>query len=486
MPSHRLTVRAGGMRLALAGSGVAEVIRPPRMTRVPNGPPGLLGIMPLRGTVLPVLSLRQLLDAAAPVDAPVEASVEASVERIVVLRHDPPLGLAVDAVESFLALDGPAPPVQARLLLEDGEDAEALDLAAILRARFAMTARAARGRAAPGLQVGTGPAAPARRDQAFLAFTLAGQDFALPLDSVAEVLALPGFIAALPQTEEILLGVFTLRDAVLPALSLRLLLGLPHRPPTGREQVVVTQVVGQRMALVVDRISTILRVAPDRLGPAPSLFNTGGGEARIDRVLRQADGRGVVAILSPAGLLADDRVAAQLAAVDQQKDESMATAASPLAVARERLLVIRLGSESYGLPIGAVDEVVRRPDTLVRLPKAPDYVRGLLNLRGRVIPVIDQRRRFGLAGDSEAAERIIVLTLGGLQAGFTVDAVTEILEVAAEDILPAPQLAGTGAGQFDRAIERDGRVILLIDPAALLNQAEADLLRDLAASPSTA
>ncbi|MGG5890197.1 chemotaxis protein CheW [Falsiroseomonas sp. HC035] len=475
---HRLTVRAGGVRLALAASGVAEVIRPRRMTRVPNGPPGLLGVIPLRGSVLPVLSLHQLLGRAGP--------VEAAAARIVVLRHDPPLGLAVDAVESFEAVDGPAPSGPGRLTLEPADGAEDLDLAAILQARFAPAVRGAAGRAEPRPQVRAGPAAAAQPDQAFLAFTLAGQDFALPLDSVAEVLTLPASIAALPQTEQLLLGVFTLREAVLPALSLRLLLGLPDRPPTGRDQIVVTQVAGQRMALVVDRISTILRVAPDRVGPAPSLFNTGGGEARIGQVLRQADGRGVVAILSPAGLLADNRVAAQLAAVDQQKDDSMATAASTPAAARERVLVIRLGGESYGLPIGAVDEVVRRPGMLPRLPKAPDYVQGLLNLRGRVIPVIDQRRRFGVAGDSEGGERILVLTLGRLQAGFTVDAVTEILEVAPADILLAPDLAGTGAGLFDRAIEREGRVILLIDPAALLNQAEADLLRDLTTNPFAA
>lgn len=475
---HRLTVRAGGARLAMAASGVAEVIGARQMTRVPNGPPGLLGVIHLRGTVLPVLSLRQMLDAAQPAGA---------VERIVVLRHDPPLGLAVEAVEALQAVEHAGPlPEAGRLLLEQADGGTSLDLSAMLEARFATAFRGAARQAPQRPEAVAGTSAAARQEQSFLAFTLAGQDYALPLESVAEVLALPAAIATLPQTDQVLLGVFILREAVLPALSLRLLLGLPDRPRLGSEQIVVTHVAGQRMALVVDRISAILRVAGDRVGPAPSLFNKGGGEARIGHVLRQPDGRGLVAILSPACLLADDRVARHLVVADQQEDKSMATAASTGAQAegRERFLVIRLGNESYGLPISAVDEVVRLPGTLTRLPRAPAYVQGVLNLRGRVIPVIDQRRRFAVPGEGETRGRIVVLTLGKLQAGFAVDAVTEILEVEPGEILPSPDLSEAGAGQFDRALERDGRVILLIDPAALLSLAEADLLRDLTANPS--
>jgi purine-binding chemotaxis protein CheW len=225
----------------------------------------------------------------------------------------------------------------------------------------------------------------------------------------------------------------------------------------------------------------ILRATRDRVTPAPSLFNRGAGEARIDAVLRMPDGRGLVSILSPERVLADDRVA-RLLADTQQKDETMATTAS--AAPRERFIVIRLGQEAYGLPIGAVDEVVRLPDKLTRLPKAPAYVSGVMNLRGRVIPVIDQRRRFAVEGEKARGGRVVVVTLGALQAGFAVDEASEILEVEAADLLPAPDISDGRGHVFDRAatVERGGEVILLIDPAALLDRAEADLLRDLTAN----
>jgi purine-binding chemotaxis protein CheW len=145
----------------------------------------------------------------------------------------------------------------------------------------------------------------------------------------------------------------------------------------------------------------------------------------------------------------------------------------------ERFIVFQLGDEQYGLPIGAVDEIARRPESLTRVPRAPAFVEGVMNLRGAVIPVIDQRRRFATGGEAEPGRgRIIVMTISGLRAALAVDAVTEILAVPASDLEPAPGLATGDAAIFDRVARAgsDGRMILLIDPKVLLDAAERDLL----------
>ncbi len=473
---QRLTVRAGGARVAMAAAGVAEVIRAPRITRMPHGPPGLLGVTHLRGLVLPVVSLGALLGD--------EARAEAT--RVVVLRRDPPIGLAVESIEALKESATDDAEVQhGRLLLDDAGGARWFDLDAALRDRFSAFRAARR---APEREVVARPTVAAAPDLAFLGFVLAGQDYALPLDAVAEVMAVPKAVVALPRTEAVLIGVFELRDEVLPVVSLRALLGLAEREVQADDRIVVVRIGGHRLALLVDRINVILRASRDAVGPAPTLFNRASGEARIDSVLRLADGRGLVAILAPERVLADDRVSRLLAETTDQKDAAMASTISA-ATARERFLVIRLGDETYGLPIAAVDEVVRLPETLTRLPKAPAYVQGVMNLRGRVVPVIDQRQRFSVSGEASGeARRVVVVTLDGLQAGFAVDAVARILEVEADDLMPAPELSDDGDRLFDRAakMEREGDVILLIDPRALLERAEADLLRDLTArSPAS-
>jgi purine-binding chemotaxis protein CheW len=399
---------------------------------------------------------------------------------VVVLRRDQPIGLAVDSVEALKAMDADqAAPQHGRLMLDDEDGARWFDLDAALDERFAAFRTARR---APERETVKAVADAVVADLAFLGFTLAGQDYALPLETVAEVMTVPRAIAALPHTEEILLGVFELRGAVLPAVSLRALLGLADRRLQGDERIVVVRIGGHRLALLVDQVSVILRAARSAVGPAPSLFNRGAGEARIDSVLRLPDGKGLVSILSPERILADERVSQLLAEATDNKETAMASTTS--SAARERFLVIHLGEERYGLPIAAVDEVVSLPDTLTRLPRAPAYVRGVMNLRGSVIPVIDQRQRFSVSGAKAAsAERVVVVTLGRLQAGFAVDAVSRILEIDADDLMPAPELSDGGDRLFDRAakVEREGDVILLIDPKALLDRAEADLLRDLTA-----
>lgn len=471
---QRLTVRAGRARVAMAASGVAEIIRAPRITRMPHGPPGLIGVTHLRGVVLPVISLSQLLGES-------EGEAGGGAARVVVLNREQPLGLAVDAVDALKAMEADgAAPEHGRLMLDDGSGARWFDLDAALDERFSAF-RA--GRRDTGGQAAPIAEAKAVDDLAFLGFTLAGQTYALPLDAVAEVATVPAAIAALPHTEDVLLGVFELRGAVLPVVSLRALLGLAERRVQGDERIVVARIGGHRLALLVDRVSAILRASADLVGPAPSLFNRGAGEARIDSVLRLPDGRGLVSILSPERVLADARVSQLLAQTQDNEETAMASTTS--AAGRERFLVIRLGEETYGLPIAAVDEVVGLPDALTRLPRAPAYVKGVMNLRGGVIPVIDQRRRFAVDGaPASGAQRVVVVTLGRLQAGFAVDAVSRILEVEAEDLLPAPELSDGEARLFDRAarVERGGDVILLIDPKALLDRAEADLLRDLTAA----
>lgn len=458
--------------MAMAADGVAEVIRAPRITRMPHGPPGLLGVTHLRGVVLPVISLAALLGDGQRTET----------TRVVVLRRDPPVGLAVDSIEALKAADAildAAAPRHGQLLLDDEAGARWFDLDAALQDRFSAF-RA--GRKVSIRETAVSPKAAAIEDLAFLGFSLAGQAYALPLDTVGEVIAVPRTIVAVPRTEDVLIGVFELRDSVLPVVSLRALLGLEHRDVQQDDRVIVVRIGDHRLALLVDSVSVILRASRDAVGAAPSLFNRDAGEARIDSVLRLPDGRGLIAILAPDKVLADERVSRLLDEATDQKDTAMAS--TILAKGRERFLVIRLGEETYGLPIAAVDEVVRLPETLTRLPKAPAYVQGVMNLRGKVIPVIDQRRRFSVTGEAGGeARRVVIVTLGKLQAGFAVDAVSRILEVAEEDLMPAPELSDDGDRLFDRAakLEREGDVILLIDPRALLDRAEADLLRDLAA-----
>src|SRR5690606_27116033 len=115
--------------------------------------------------------------------------------------------------------------------------------------------------------------------------------------------------------------------------------------------------------------------------------------------------------------------------------------------------------------IESVQEIVRVPENLTHVPKAPEFVEGVMNLRGVVLPVIDQRRRFGLPSiEGNDRQRIMVFVISGVRTGFLVDSVAEVLKIARADIEPAPSLSPEQQRLFGRVanLPRQKRMIQLV------------------------
>jgi purine-binding chemotaxis protein CheW len=147
----------------------------------------------------------------------------------------------------------------------------------------------------------------------------------------------------------------------------------------------------------------------------------------------------------------------------------------------EQFVVFRLMNEEYGVPIDSVQEIVRVPDELTHVPKTPAFIEGVINLRGSVLPVVDQRRRFGLEGiERNDRQRIMVFTIAGVRTGFIVDSVSEVMRIAARFIDGAPRLSAEQEKLIRRVanLEKQKRMILLLDVIELLHVRELDALRD--------
>jgi purine-binding chemotaxis protein CheW len=136
--------------------------------------------------------------------------------------------------------------------------------------------------------------------------------------------------------------------------------------------------------------------------------------------------------------------------------------------ARE-LITFRVGEQEYGVEITEVREI-RGWTPATPLPRTPDYVRGVINLRGTVLPVVDMAARMGLPV-SEPTERsvIVVVWIRGQLVGLLVDAVCDILVVTEEELQATPELVGAEAHEFvSRLLSADERMVALIRPEALL------------------
>lgn len=437
----------GDELLGMAASAVQEIVPVPRLARVPHGPEALLGVAQIRGVIVPVLSAASLLGRA-----------QSPVQRVIVIEMDGPVGLAVTRV-SKIADD------------DEAVSAVRVDFAGLVAAAV----QDRRARRSTGTLVATSAQTADAHAQtlALVAFAVSGQAFALPLASIEEVLRLPPQIARLPHADAASLGSMASRDAVLPLLSLAALLALPIAPMSGLSRAIVVRIGMHRVGFVVDAVRSIERVSERDIDAIPQVLNRGAGEARIQAICRLDGGSQLLSVLAPDQLV-DESITALLLQ-GNAKGKGVMTGGTD--GQGERFLLFRIGDENFGLPIDAVQEVVLLPPRLTPLPKAPAFVQGVMNVRGQVIPVIDQARRFNGVPIVGAKARVIVVRIGELTAGFTVDAVTRVVQPSADALRPAPDLGGD-ARVFDRVASLDGEeaLVLIISPQELLDRAERDLL----------
>ena len=145
-----------------------------------------------------------------------------------------------------------------------------------------------------------------------------------------------------------------------------------------------------------------------------------------------------------------------------------------------QLVGFRIGRETFGIPIGLVREIVRMME-ITAVPEAPDFVEGVINLRGRIIPVIDLRKRFREPGiTADKRNRILVAELEGRLVGLIVDAASEVLKLARSDIEPPPELLQENDLSYVTGLgKRNGKLIILVDVEKILRRGELGRLSEL-------
>ncbi|WP_037488369.1 chemotaxis protein CheW [Sphingomonas phyllosphaerae] len=486
---------SAGEMFAVPLAEVKEIIRVPDVVRMPLSPPALLGLANLRGTVLPVLDLRRLFNLP-------EVEVD-DASRVVVLDQGQPVGLMVDRMANVVTVDAdrvePVDRVKATIdtdlltgMIKDADGKTIvmiIDVARTIGRNFEVAAATAAGARPDAVPLATGadvvaPSEVADEEQ-LVSFMVDGQEYAFPIGDVQEIVQLPEAITPVPNAPGHVLGVTTLRSRILPLVSLRALFGMHDQALSDANKVVVVSVAdGERnrvsVGVVMDMVKAVLRVNRALVEPVPSTLGQSGGHGDIRAICRLEDGRRLVSVLAAEGMFDLDVLRAvrgddDAAAHTTQEDRVMAGEIADDA----QFVVFRLMDEEYGVPVEAVREIVRVPDQLTRVPRSPAFVEGVINLRGTVLPVIDQRRRFGLDEvERSDRQRIMVFTIDGRDTGFIVDSVSEVRRIATAAISPAPELSGE-RGRVVQGVANlhdQRRMILLLDMACLVEPEEDEAL----------
>ena len=147
----------------------------------------------------------------------------------------------------------------------------------------------------------------------------------------------------------------------------------------------------------------------------------------------------------------------------------------------------RVGRETFGVPISLVHEIVRVPE-ITAVPDSPGYVEGVINLRGKIVSVVDLRKRFGekeIAANKK--NRILVAEVGGKMVGLIVDAASEVIKIPDSEIDLPPSVFEEGELNYVTGVGKvKGRLIILVDLSKILQRGELRRLGEIAESATAA
>lgn len=251
------------------------------------------------------------------------------------------------------------------------------------------------------------------------------------------------------------------------------------------QRIIVVDANGFVLGLVVDHVNEVLNVMRKLLDPPPMVTSSGGTEleavAKLDdgnRLIMLLD---VVNLMRDQklremhGTSKSEAAAATKLAGGKTGDKQE--------LSEVQLVTFMLGGEEYGIPISQIQEIDRL-SKITKVPKAARFIEGVTNLRGEVIPVLNTRKRFDLEiREFDDRTRIIIVELGGVKTGLIVDSVREVLSLSKKDIAPPPEAIHSGVDQqFISGIGKiDGgkRMVVLLEVEKILSRNEQAELAEL-------
>ncbi|SFU58432.1 chemotaxis protein CheW [Pseudoduganella namucuonensis] len=469
----------GEDEFALPASCIREVVNfPERLTALPLCPPYLEGMFTLRGSVIPVVNLGRLFDPDAPAAAPSH--------KIAIIDHqDVLVGILFHATGEILrvrpeqrtrlAYDGAAAPgvIAGTILLDNGARLlQILAPASLVRVENVPQVVALRIAAQPA---GGARAALGRRRHC-VTFRSGGSRFALEMAAIQEIIRVPELQGSVLNSK-LCLGRFNFRGSQVAAVDFATLLGGEAAAPGPERRVIVARIDHATIGFLVDEVDSIVHFASEELLPIPLLSKARA--AMFGGCLTRPDGADII-LLDHQGIFSH----AEITRMHQGHaalflDQGQVRAERK--TRRKVYLTFRV-QESYALEITQVREIIDRKGDITRPPGMPPHVAGVLNLRQRMVILIDLRQLYGMAPlEQEEGTKVLVIERGEERYGLVVDGVETIVTIDDSHRYGAPQLmrggqrAGGPQSESSEVLELplpDGgtRTVCMFDCARLLDK----------------
>ena len=476
-----VTFLIAGEVFAINMAPVQEIIRFPEIVKVPKSPPSLMGLANLRGKVLPIINLRKVFGLE-------EKTIDEST-RVIVIDLGQTLGFLVDNVSSVIDVDETKIETSSEIksivksdflkgVIKDIAKFKMvmiLDIEKVIEREFSEILQGSSKEYEITSKEQSTEEEILTDERQLVSFTVSDEEYAIPIENIQEIVQIPEHITKVPNSEQSILGIMNLRDKILPLASLRRLFGFPEEQLTEQSRIVVLSMGNLSVGIVVDSVKEVLRVPESVIEPVPSIILKDEKDFEITEICRLNEGKRLVSIISASNLFKHKDIKEALSSLETEQSIEEKKENEETLEEEEQFVVFKLDEQEYAVPIETVQEIVRIPEGLTHVPKTPDFVEGVINLRGNVLPVIDLRKRFDLQEKQrDEHQRIMVFVIDNISVGFIVDSVNEVLKIPKSVIQKSPELSAEQAKIFTRVanLEKQGRIIQIIEPKELLNKEE--------------
>lgn len=458
---------------------VKEIIRVPDITRVPNAPVYVEGACNLRGNVLPIIDGRIWFN--------MERKSKDENSRVLVIDVDgKATGVIVDKVSEVMrvnTVDIEEPPqivknvdsdyLNGVVKLENGNR-----LVMLLDVVRALSANRG-GRdlikdqdesLQKGNTVFNSSTSEHVEEEQMVSFLLDHEEYAIGIMQVKEIIRTPQ-IVKVPNCEEYIEGVVSIRNNLLPIINLRTYFGMEHLDINDYTRILMVDMGQFTAGIMVDKVLEVLRVPSSVIQPPPKFSIQ--SEEQLRGVAKLDNGKRMILMLEPSKLISADKISGingSDGTYEEDKDEKSMTKQM---IDEEQLVTFRIDSVEYGVKIANVQEINRMTE-VTKIPRAPYCIEGIVNLRGNVIPALNLRKLFQLPENSITdATRIIIIDHNGKRTGIVVDSVSEVLRFDKTLIEAPPDTLSNGVDSdyVEGVGKLDGgkRMILLLDINKVLN-----------------
>jgi len=430
IPQNILSVKIGKELYAFDGNKVEQILRVPAITKMPLTQSGLKGIASINGKIITIIDMGLVLGQSLVEESKVDA-------RVLTIKCDGnDYGLLVDEVLGMEGVDesnyeiSKKKDVKISGLYKKGEtiyqiidecisvnSLTLLNYTPVVIDKFEKTS-------SDDVSVKQTHGNDGASDR-FLFLTLGYEAFAISLDVAREIIFVPTHITPISEAGSGVMGMITLRGELIVAIDLKKVIGVPEKKEKNEDEekerrLLILSHQGKSLALLVDSISEVKDILLKDMEKLPERF----ADSKIESVFKAPEN--IVSIVSKKYLvdvLEEYSIEEEKITSNNKKDEESENTKDN---EMSEIAVFQIAKEEFSLDIEDVQEIIKYT-AITPIPEAPEFVDGVINLRGIIIPIISLPERLGFEKKIDSKSKILVCTMNGEKIGFLVDDVNEIM-----------------------------------------------------------